>query len=249
MNAANDRPAEGDPTHSGTFSEAYNRLHLPRYEWLLDLIARYADCPEPLILDVGRSHLTELLHERFRGQVDSLGFAPDRRESFGRHYSFDLNDAQHRDRWRTDLPEYDIVVMAEVIEHLHTSPTLVLGFLTTLMRPGGVLVIQTPNAVALRKRVELLMGRNPYELIREDWTNPGHFREYTARELERFGRTLGLQVEECVHAVYMDYRYRRETSGSRLALHVTGALANGVYRIVPRALKPNLTVVFRRPAE
>src|SRR5205823_6516869 len=107
---------------------------------------------------------------------------------------FDLNDAQSEDTWRRDIPRYDVVVMAEVIEHLYTAPELVLGFLKTLVADNGLVIIQTPNAAALSKRLKLLFGRNPYELIRVDTTNPGHFREYTSRELIRIAEGAGFEV-------------------------------------------------------
>ena len=47
---------------------------------------------------------------------------------------------------------YDAIVFAEVLEHLHTSPTLVLQVLTSLLKPGRLLVVQTPNAVALPRQ-------------------------------------------------------------------------------------------------
>ena len=221
------------PTHSGRFGERYNSLHRRRYEWLLKFMAPYVPSEDVRMLDIGRSHLTELVHQRFQAPVDSLGFAADHPEASGTHYSFDLNHAQDRERWRTDLPRYDLIIMAEVIEHLYTSPSLVLAFIKSLLKPNGVLIIQTPNAAALRKRLELLLGRNPYELIREDATNPGHFREYTARELQEFAAGLGLRVDRCVYEVYMDYRFRRMTSGSSLSVLVSGAIANGIYRMVP----------------
>ena len=90
---------------------------------------------------------------------------------------FDLNDAQYRERWiRT--PPIHLAVMAEVLEHLYTAPTLVLGFAYSLMEPGGILIVETPNAASLKKRLRLLVGRHPYEMIRENAVNPGHFRPF-----------------------------------------------------------------------
>ena len=75
------------------------------------------------------------------------------------------------------IGEYDVVVMAEVIEHLYTAPSVVLPYLRTLVRPDGVLIIQTPNAAAVFRRLKLLMGSNPFTLINEDTTDPWDFRE------------------------------------------------------------------------
>ena len=83
------------------------------------------------------------------------------------------------------------MVFAEVIEHLHTSPLHSLNFVRGLVAESGVVILQTPNAVSLPKRLKVLGGRNPYEQIRADPSNPGHFREYTLRELEGYARETG----------------------------------------------------------
>jgi 2-polyprenyl-3-methyl-5-hydroxy-6-metoxy-1,4-benzoquinol methylase len=88
------------------------------------------------------------------------------------------------------------VIAAEVIEHVHTAPELVFRFLATLLRPGGRLIVQTPNAAALPHRIELLFGRNPFERIRLDPNDPGHYREYTVDELLAIGRGAGLAVTD-----------------------------------------------------
>jgi 2-polyprenyl-3-methyl-5-hydroxy-6-metoxy-1,4-benzoquinol methylase len=86
--------------------------------------------------------------------------------------------------------------MGEVIEHLLIAPWIVLGFIKTLINPGGFLVLTTPNAVTITKRLFLLMGRNPFEMLREDLKNPGHFREYTIKELIDSGKKAGLSIEK-----------------------------------------------------
>src|SRR5690606_8260379 len=110
-------------------------------------------------------------------------------------YAFDLNDAQYPDKW-IDTPGMDMVVMGEVLEHLYTSPVHVFRFIASIMNPGGYLIVGTPNALAIQRRMELLVGRHPYEMIRETRDNPGHFREYTASELRELGDLAGLVTVE-----------------------------------------------------
>ncbi len=69
-------------------------------------------------------------------------------------------------------------------------------FFASLLRPSGVLVLQTPNAAALSRRFWLLAGRNPYEPIREDKKQAGHFREYTGAELRLLLNESGFDVSE-----------------------------------------------------
>jgi SAM-dependent methyltransferase len=240
----------------------YVAYHAPRYAYLLELLARFGAGPYSTVLDIGPSRLTSLLRERFGSRVDSLGFGPDRAEpgglgggedlrgtdrQAGRHFGFDLNLAQDEAGWRRDLPRYDFVVMAEVLEHLHTAPQRVLAFVATLLADGGVLVLQTPNAASLPKRIKLLLGRNPYEMIRGEPLNPGHFREYTAAELKMLVEGAGLRVEACATAFYFDARFGHAESGEPgRERRLLGALKNAVYRRLPPPLREGITMVCRQ---
>ena len=176
--------------------------------------------------------------ERIHGAaVDTLGFAhplfPPR--SAERHVEVDLNDA---DSPRAPEPDgqYDAIVMAEVIEHLHTAPSVVLRYLAGWLTPGGALVIQTPNAVALHKRIRMLLGRNPMEPPRESRGNPGHFHEYTVGELRAAATAAGLEVSAVRTANYF---------GASSAAKAYGALG----RVLPPRLRHGITLCLRRPVD
>ncbi len=185
-------------------NQGYVAYHAPRYAYLLEVLAKYGLGADSTLLDIGPSRLTTLIQERFGIAVDSLGFGEDRVTREGRHFGFDLNLAQRKESWRRDLPRYDFVVMAEVLEHLYTAPQLVLSFVRTLLADDGRLVLQTPNAASLPKRLKLLLGRNPFEMIRIDPQNPGHFREYTQTELLDLAAGLGFRVEDYTASFYFD---------------------------------------------
>jgi SAM-dependent methyltransferase len=230
-------------------SDPYYAYHSPRYAKLLHWVDKYLEPVHRHILDIGPTVFTRLLHDQFDLPVDSLGFGQDAQVGLGggKHYQFDLNDAQWPEKWRRDLATYDVVILAEVIEHLHTSPTLVLSFLHDSVRPGGVLIVQTPNAVRLGTRLNLLRGRHPFSLIREDVTDPGHFREYTRQELADYGSACGFEMEECFYSSYFDLRYANRVGGKYRSPVMLGAL-NFAYRLLPNQLKTGMTVVLRRPA-
>ena len=224
----------------------YVAYHAVRYAVLLETLVRHDPAPTRA-LDIGSSLLTELIHERFGIPVDTLGFQADGpNTTAGRHYRFDLNDTDRHDQRRADLPTYPLVVMAEVIEHLYTSPTHVLSFLHEHVATGGILVIQTPNAVALSNRVKLAFGRNPFHLIDEDRANPLHFREYTQRELHRYASAAGFEVLESRISSYFDERYAWHAGRNKAPWF--GAVQNRVYRALPRDLRSGITLVLRRNA-
>jgi cyclopropane fatty-acyl-phospholipid synthase-like methyltransferase len=226
--------------------QGYVAYHAPRFAYLLEVLARCGLGPGSTVLDIGPSRLTSLIRERFGVAVDSLGFGEDRATPEGRHFEFDLNRAQQEESWRRDLPRYDFIVMAEVLEHLHTAPQLVLSFVRTLLSDDGRLILQTPNAASLPKRLKMLFGRNPFEMIRADAKNPGHFREYTRKELLALAAEAGFRVEACSVSFYFDARFAHhesgEAAGRRAAL---GPLKNAVYRLLPSGLREGITMVWR----
>lgn len=224
----------------------YEAFHAPRFAFLLGLLGRTIQSSEARVLDIGMSELTSQITRQFSCPVDSLGLEPDVDLPRGRHYCFDLNDAQEKRRWRTDLGPYDVIVFAEVMEHLYTAPELVLAYLHSLLNPVGSLIIQTPNAASLRKRLKLLVGWNPYERIRPDRSNPGHFREYTSAELRRILNEGGFAVESLWTKFYFDARYARHDTGREEPELFTGALKNVLYRLIPGGLQEGITVIAKK---
>ena len=180
----------------------YLEYHAARYARLLKAVLELtgrAGTGHPLhVLDVGPNIQTALLRTvDSEAIVDTLGFAhpavPPRADE--RHVDFDLNDCLDRALWPQLPRQYDVIIMAEVLEHLHVPPHTVLGFLREQLRRPGFVVLQTPNAAALHKRLALLMGRNPVEAPRSSRENPGHFHEYTLRELRDQVSAGGLTVD------------------------------------------------------
>lgn len=209
--------------------QIYLRTHQERYELLLDLVAELAPAR---ILVVGPSYDSMLLREALPGaDVNSLGWLDHRfplREG-EQHVQLDLNESE-----RPALEEHDVVVCGEVIEHLHVAPVPVLRYLGSGLRTGGHLILQTPNATNLPKRIRMLLGRNPYDPIREDPANPGHFHEFTVSELLASVEDAGLEVTRWLTRNYFDH----------------GSAKNRAFRrigpILPPTFREGITVVARR---
>lgn len=223
----------------------YALYHAPRYAVLLKLVKEFAPAENPKILDVGISEFADMVRDTLGCDVDTLDIFPPQPMERGTQYQFDLNDCDKPELWPTGLPSYDVVVLAEVVEHLYASPLHAFRLFRSLLKPGGVLLVQTPNAVALHKRVKMLFGRNPYMLIHEQEKHAGHVREYTLRELEDYARQAGYDVVRSLRLGYFDYRYI-----GHAGVHVSplkARLANLVANYAPPTLRPGLTLVLRRP--
>ncbi|HEX8066700.1 MAG TPA: class I SAM-dependent methyltransferase [Thermoleophilaceae bacterium] len=83
---------------------------------------------------------------------------------------------------------FDLVTFLAVIEHFPHTPRLALDEARRILRPDGLLILDTPNAGSLGTRVGFaLHGEGVWsdvgELYRSDVPFPGHKRCYSRREL------------------------------------------------------------------
>ena len=222
------------PDRSGVLDAeaiAYVQYHAERYARLLSLIDELPVSVRPpdrlRILDIGPNIQTELVRNTHPGAVvDTLGFAHPaiRPREHERHIELDLNHLTVPGSDPQLGAVYDIVILAEVVEHLHTSLTTVLRNVAGWLRAPGYVLVQTPNGAALHKRIRLLLGRSPVEPPRDTPRNPGHFHEYTLAELRDQVAAAGLLIERL-----------------EVANHFGGADASSqLYRAAGRLLPPTL---------
>jgi SAM-dependent methyltransferase len=103
------------------------------------------------------------------------------------------------------LPDesYNVVILAEVLEHLRISPLRALNEIHRILEPDGCLVLTTPNIASLHKIVSLVRGRNILEEFVDDDSRLNHvtdswahIREYTMAELEQLLLKGGFTIQE-----------------------------------------------------
>lgn len=196
--------------------KGYWLYHKKRYQWFLSklkaLLEQNLITEKARILDIAPLYQTLLMNRYLpEATVDTIGYinGPFHPKFNSRHILYDLNDCYYEERYLNlkENDKYDLVVMLEVIEHLPTSLPQIFKFLHSLLKKNGILFIQTPNAVSLTKRIKMLTGINPFELIRENMReDPGHYREYTRNELCYFGDKGGFSVLQ----VYMENYFPSE---------------------------------------
>ena len=193
----------------------YIEYHSERLAYTINLIQWYTDrFGAQKILDIGPHFLTCCIHKMISPQpsISTLGYkngrlVPD--DIIDNHFEVDLNECANVNLDEIDA-RYDLIIFSETIEHLHTSPKIVLSFLKGLLnnKSNSGILLQTPNATSIEKRIKMLFGKNPYELIREDEKNPGHFREYTMKELEAYTQAIGCEIlykQFCVYWSFNNY--------------------------------------------
>jgi glycosyltransferase involved in cell wall biosynthesis len=114
-------------------------------------------------------------------------------------------DVDHFDAERDPFPyadaSFETVLCCELIEHLHSDPMHMMSEINRVLKPGGHLVLTTPNAGSLRSISAILTGYHPAffpAYIRP--RNPGeesearHNREYVPMEIQHLLTNSGFEI-------------------------------------------------------
>src|SRR5919199_769818 len=139
-------PPDGKP--------AYFRLHRHRFQKLLATLP-----PAPAsVLEIGTTpgHFTEILC-RAGYQVAGVDLFPDQRAELWRRLGVEVRLCNIDEQ---PLPyadaSFDAVIFSEVIEHLTAAPLPALREMARVLRPGGRLVLTTPNQFYIKSRLRTL---------------------------------------------------------------------------------------------
>lgn len=141
--------------------------------------------------------------------------------------------------------EFDVGLFSDVIEHVHKSPRPILEEFYRVIKPGGKLVCIAPNAVNLRKRLHVVLGKSNYQPVQTfynsvgDWR--GHVREPTLTELELMLTWAGFQIDRSF-TVDFDYQVDKYLKG-RQALRK-------IYQVICKwvpTLRQNLICIGSKP--
>src|SRR4030042_2098349 len=116
---------------------------------------------------------------------------------------------------------FDVVIFTEVLEHLYRSPNLVLKEIKRVLKPGGRLIITTPNITRLVNRLKLLFGRTINQDVEYfakhqtlDELYYRHNREYTIKDVEQILIKEGFKTTRSyLFNSYTPFRQRRTGLG------------------------------------
>jgi len=99
--------------------------------------------------------------------------------------------------------EFDIVLWCELLEHLTADPTYALYEIHRVLKPGGLLLLTTPNVLAWQNLWKLALGRNIYDVYSGYGAYGRHNREYTPQEAVQLLQACGFEpIELRVEDIY-----------------------------------------------
>jgi len=99
----------------------------------------------------------------------------------------------------TPLPvedeRYAVILFCEVLEHFILHPYQAVTELWRKLKPGGTMVLTTPNVARYESAVALLEGRNVYDQYSGYGPHGRHNREYARHELHMLMRHCGFTCD------------------------------------------------------
>lgn len=130
-------------------------LYVDLFNRRLDMIIDYANGPSGRLLDVGCATGVLLELARLRGwEVQGVDLSEYATKIAREYYNLEVHTGELSDAGYP-ADRFDVLVMDDVIEHV-TSPTALVKECHRVLKPGGLLTLNTPNRGGLW---HLLMGR------------------------------------------------------------------------------------------
>ena len=212
-------------------SMRYLNMALDRLIATLELVPHLTG--EVRVLELGAMpyFMTSLMMRRFPNYRMELANEPDRFKEDGGHarlihrgegidLSFEYKGFNlETDHFPYEDGRFDIVLYCEIIEHLTHDPTHSLYEIHRVLKPGGCMLITTPNAFSYAHYIKFLSGTNFYPPYSGYGPYARHHREFSTKELRLLLKECNFDIEELITAydpAYHDGKSRLDVAVRRL---------------------------------
>jgi SAM-dependent methyltransferase len=147
--------------------EEYVIFHRKRVAMMRALLDKYITVDVKKVLDIGSGANVLGMGLFVKKRCDAEIHCIDLSDDFDRYIAdglflhtvnVDLQPLPFPDGW------FDLVLFASIIEHLY-NPDFVIAECARVLKPGGLFLIEAPNAVSLGRRIDVVKGRNPFRFF------------------------------------------------------------------------------------
>jgi SAM-dependent methyltransferase len=142
------------------------------------------------------------------GRIDHKSVTSETGEVF--ECDIDHFDAE-KHRFPYDDESFDTVMCCELLEHLFTDPMHMMSEINRILKPGGYLVLTTPNIGSMRAVSSILLGYHPaffpaYIRPRKEGeeAEARHNREYVPMEIQHLIEDSGFELVRLETGEFLD---------------------------------------------
>lgn len=174
----------------------------------IDAMARLAPLEGTRLLDIGcgSGEYTSVMSHNFEA-VDAIDIEPERLELFEQQRPHNATvAAMSANELNFDDDTFDVVTLIEVLEHL-VDPVVALIEIRRVLKPGGRLLLTTPNRFWPIEQHGVLVGEKRYPgpyapgLV---WVKPLHRRfsdanAFTKKDLSTLARQAGMRLVDVTY--------------------------------------------------
>ena len=208
---------ELDDAFSTPDAVVYYERHFDRF---LTSLAMIDPKPGTRVLDIGASepYVFAALLKRYapdvwisaveeRGSASAINYKIKSKVAGVRDFEVDRVKC-NVERERLPFPDasFDLVLAMEILEHLPVNPAFFAEEIARVTRPGGQVLVTTPNIASHEATTRLLSGHSPYSFgifMPLMGIHGRHQREWTPHEVELLMRTAGFDTDRlCTADVY-----------------------------------------------
>ena len=147
--------------------EDYKHFHRRRHAVLVEALARHMPEKVARSLDVGGGGdiggMAAIIRNRFAEDLHGVDQGDDVARGRDQGIHSEECNVDH-DALPFEDGYFGLAVLASVIEHLY-NPHRALAELTRVLTPGGLFLVEAPNAVSLGRRLDLMGGQNPFRFF------------------------------------------------------------------------------------
>jgi 2-polyprenyl-3-methyl-5-hydroxy-6-metoxy-1,4-benzoquinol methylase len=187
----------------------YFNFHKYRFDFILEVLKDYFK-PGSKFLDIGSFNGYLMMGAKLIGYevsgTDLKEFVDGTKDSSS-FYGFNNLEA---DLSKEPIPysenKFDVILFSETLEHLNFHPADLFKEISRVLKPGGLVIITTPNLIRANNVFKMIIGRSINHEIERKYNPGAHYREYSFKEIKYLCEKAGLKIfsHEALNFKYPD---------------------------------------------